>query len=121
MDTSEVFLGVGGLNDTPPFDFMIANKASAPKDDCYDLVGMSCNAELLFQQVATPALEVGDIVALLNTGAYIEPMSANFNSLPRPGTVLVRGTQAGWAKRPETVDEVFARDQLPDFLTESKQ
>ena len=121
MDTSEVFLGVGGLNDTPPFDFMIASKAGAPKDDRYDLVGMSCNAEILFQQVATPSLEVGDIVALLNTGAYIEPMSANFNSLPRPGTVLVRGAQAGWAKRPETVDEVFARDQLPDFLKESKQ
>jgi len=116
MDTSEVFLGVGGLNATPPFDFVIASKADAAKDDCYDLVGMSCNAEILFQQVRTPSLQVGDIVALLNTGAYIEPMSANFNSLPRPGTVLVRGAEADWAKRPETVDEVFARDQLPAFV-----
>ncbi len=120
MDTSEVFLGVGGLNDEPPFDFIIANKASETKTDCGDLVGMSCNAEILFQQVATPKVEVGDVVALLNTGAYIEPMAANFNSLPRPGTVLVSGDQADWAKRPESVDEVFARDQVPTFVMEAK-
>ncbi len=116
MDTSEVFLGIGGLNDSPPFDFIIANKADHPSDGERDLVGMTCNAELLFSQVATPNLVPGDVVALLNTGAYIEPMAANFNSLPRPGTVLVQGNDADWAKRPERVEEVFARDTEPYFF-----
>lgn len=120
IDTSEVFLGIGGLNDEPPFDFIIANKADQANEGLRDLVGMTCNAELLFNQVATPPLASGDVVALLNTGAYIEPMAANFNSLPRPGTVLVQGANADWAKRPERVEEVFARDLMPSFIASPK-
>ena len=82
-----------------------------------DMVGQTCNAELLSNQVKAPALEEGDVVALLNTGSYIEPMSANFNALPRPGTVLVCGDQAQLIKRHETVDEVFSRDIIPDRLS----
>jgi hypothetical protein len=43
-------------------------------------------------------------------------MAANFNALPRPGTVLVCGDQAELIKRHETVDEVFARDIIPARL-----
>ncbi len=116
VDTSEVFLGIGGLNEEPPFEFMFANKASSPLTAKADIVGQTCNAELLFKQVKTPALEVGDVVALLNTGAYIEPMAANFNALPRPGTVLVCGDRAEMIRRHETVEEVFNRDEIPERL-----
>ena len=114
LDTSEVFLGVPGFNETPPFDFLFANKVDAEKTIHTDLVGLTCNAELLFHQVETPVLEPGDVVALLNTGSYIEPMAANFNALPRPGTVLVCGEHAELVKRHESVDEIFARDRIPD-------
>ena len=30
--------------------------------------------------------------------------------------VLVSGAKANWVKRPETQDEVFARDVVPDHL-----
>ena len=116
LDTSEVFLGVPGFNEKPPFDFIIANKADHALDVVTDMVGKTCNAELLFNQVRTPLLEEGDVVALLNTGSYIEPMAANFNALPRPGTVLVCADQAEMIKRHETVDEVFARDLIPSRL-----
>lgn len=116
LDTSEVFLGIPGFNDEPPFDFIFANKADHATDVIADMVGQTCNAELLFNQVHTPFLEQGDVVALLNTGSYIEPMAANFNALPRPGTVLVCGDQAEVVKRHETVDEVFARDIIPGRL-----
>jgi diaminopimelate decarboxylase len=119
LDTSEVFLGVPGYNPEPPFDYMFASKAAADKNTVMDLVGVTCNAELLFMQVAAPELERGDVVALLNTGAYIEPMAANFNALSRPGTVLVCGDKAHWIKRPETVEDVYARDMIPDHLAES--
>ena len=116
LDTSEVFLGVSGLNDSPPFDFIVANKADRATEITTDMVGMTCNAELLFNQVSTPRLEEGDVVALLNTGSYIEPMAANFNALPRPGTVLVVGDTAEMIKRHETVAEVFSRDTVPQRL-----
>jgi len=114
LDTSEVFLGIPGFNETPPFDFMFANKADQPATIKTDMVGLTCNAELLFYQVDAPVLESGDVIALLNTGSYIEPMAANFNALPRPGTVLVRGDQAEMIKRHESIDEVFGRDIIPE-------
>ncbi len=116
LDTSEIFLGVPGFNETPPFDYIFANKADQKEETISDMVGQTCNAELLFQQIKTPNLAPGDVVALLNTGAYIEPMAANFNALPRPGTVLVNGSQAEIIRRHETVDDVFARDSIPARL-----
>lgn len=116
VDTSEVFLGIGGINEEPPFEFMIANKADQAALVQTDIVGQTCNAELLFKQVKVPLLERGDIVALLNTGAYIEPMAANFNALARPGTVLVSGSQAELIKRHESIDEVYGRDLIPARL-----
>lgn len=116
-DTSEVFLGVHGLNlETPPFEFIVANKAASDPAMKSDIVGSTCNAEILFFQVDVPELEVGDIIALLNTGAYIEPMAANFNALPRPGMVLVNGSSAELIKRHETIEDVFARDIIPERL-----
>lgn len=112
IDTSEVFLGISGFNETPPFDFVFASKGDQKDSMVTDIVGMTCNAELLFHQVATPVLEPGDVMAFLNTGSYIETMAANFNALPRPGTVLVCGKLAQVIKRHETIDEVFARDIL---------
>ena len=68
------------------------------------------------EQAPVPKLESDDIIAFLNTGSYIEPYTCNFNALPRPGMVLVSGDQANWVKRPETQDEVFARDVVPEHL-----
>jgi len=112
IDTSEVFLGISGFNETPPFDFVFTSKGQQKNSLVTDIVGMTCNAELLFHQVETPPLEPGDVMAFLNTGSYIETMAANFNALPRPGTVMVCGEHAQVIKRHETIDEVFARDIL---------
>ena len=115
-DTSEVFLSVGSLNVRPPFQYVIANKADQEAADKIDIAGITCNYECLAEQAPVPPLESGDIIAFLNTGSYIEPYTCNFNALPRPGMVLVNGDQAHWVKRPETQDEVFSRDLVPEYL-----
>jgi len=115
-DTSEVFLSVGSLNVTAPFQYLVANKADREANSKVDIAGITCNYECLAEQAPVPALESGDIIAFLNTGSYIEPYTCNFNALPRPGMILVSGDQANWVKRPETQAEVFARDQVPEYL-----
>ena len=117
VDTSQVFLGVNGANFTQPkFDFIVASKAGAEADTVSDIVGLTCNLEVLFYQVGVPALRPGDLIAFLNTGSYIEPCAQNFNALPRPGMVLVNGDRAELIKRHETVQDVFARDIIPTRL-----
>ena len=116
VDTSEVFLGVPGLSEHDPFAVMVANKADHKNEITTDIVGLTCNAERLCNQIETPVLEEGDVIVLLDTGSYIEAMAANFNALPRPGTVLVSGSTAELIKRHETIDDVFFRDIIPQRL-----
>jgi diaminopimelate decarboxylase len=79
-----------------------------------DIVGISCGFDVLAEQISAPQVEAGDLIAFLDTGAYQDAASANFNALPRPGTILVTGDRAEWIKRPETIAEVFARDVIPE-------
>lgn len=121
VDTSQVFLGVSGANfNQSKFDFIIADNASGKADFISDIVGLTCNLEVLFYQVAVPALKTGDVIALLNTGSYIEPCTQNFNALPRPGMALVNGSQVELIKRHETIEDVFARDIVPARFADIK-
>ena len=40
-------------------------------------------------------------------------MSSNYNSRPRPPEVLVQGAQAHLVRRRESLDELFAAEQIP--------
>jgi diaminopimelate decarboxylase len=114
VDTSEQFLGTYAMDPSdPPFNFRVANRAHDALSETFDIVGKSCGGEMILLDAKTPMLKVGDIIALLDTGAYIETLACNFNALPRPGVVLVSGEEAEWIKRPETIDEVYARDVVP--------
>jgi len=115
-DTSEVFLSVGSLNVEPAFRYVMASKADRPEAYKADIVGITCNYECLAEQAPVPETGSGDIIAFLNTGSYIEVYGCNFNVLPRPGTVLVKGNQAEMVKAHETLDQVFSRDIVPDRL-----
>ncbi len=118
VDTAETFMDGHGFNlERPVYDYFIANRMATENSALYDIVGQTCNAEILTHRLPAPLLQRGDLVAFLNTGAYGEPSAANFNALPRPGVVLVDGGQAALVRRAETVDDVFARDVVPDWLS----
>ena len=78
-----------------------------------DVVGISCGFDVLVQDALLPALAPGDLLAFLDTGAYQDSGSNNFNAMPRPATVLVNGSDAEVIKRAETQADVFRRDVVP--------
>ena len=114
-DTTEMFLA-DLLIEHSHFRPIVASGADRPVLEQADIVGISCGFDVLAQQVDVPAIERDDVIAFLDTGAYQDACANNWNALPRPGTVLVSGAQAEWIKRPETIDEVFARDVIPERL-----
>jgi diaminopimelate decarboxylase len=81
-----------------------------------DIIGRSCYGDRLVPTVPVPQVEVGDILALFDTGAYQEVSMSNFNAIPRPATVLVTDDQASVIRRRETAGDVFRRDVLPEHL-----
>ncbi|HSD02556.1 MAG TPA: hypothetical protein VLB81_09310, partial [Gaiellales bacterium] len=114
-DTTEMFMA-DLLIEHAHFQFVPASRADAPQEQTADVVGMSCGFDLLVPDARLPALDSGDVLAFLDNGAYQDACASNFNGLPRPGTVLVSGSSAEWIKRPETVEDVFARDVVPERL-----
>ena len=56
------------------------------------MVGVSCGFDTIAASTPLPAgIAAGDLLAFLATGAYEETLAGNFNSMPRPASVLVRG------------------------------
>jgi diaminopimelate decarboxylase len=114
-DTTEMFMA-DLLIEHARFGVVAASRADAPATICADVVGMSCGFDVLAPQARLPVLAPGDVLAFLDTGAYQDACASNFNGLPRPATVLVRGGGADVVKRAETVADVFARDVIPARL-----
>src|SRR2546422_9633683 len=73
---------------------------------------MSCGFDMLGSDVLLPEVKPGDVIAFLDTGAYQDASSSNFNALPRPATVLVCDDTAEVVKRAETVADVFRRESV---------
>lgn len=53
---------------------------------------------------------------MMDVGAYQEVSMSNFNAMPRPATVLVSGERVEVIRRAETLEDVFQRDVIPDYL-----
>lgn len=117
-DTTVFFLA-GGVLEHNRHPFIVANRADAPATMTADIVGHSCYADQIVLGARLPEVREGDVIALLETGAYQESSASNFNALPRPATVLVRGGDAELVKLGETDDDVYARDRVPDRLRTS--
>ncbi|MFF5212244.1 diaminopimelate decarboxylase family protein [Streptosporangium sp. NPDC000396] len=80
------------------------------------VVGRSCMSDVLARTAMLPAMSAGDLLAFCFTGAYNDANASNLNLLPRPATVLVNGTQAHLVRRAESIEDLLARDTLPDYL-----
>jgi diaminopimelate decarboxylase len=59
----------------------------------------------VYRNCPLPRLAPGDIVAVMDAGAYFTPTATNFGG-PRPGVVLVDGTAATLVRRRETFEDL---------------
>jgi diaminopimelate decarboxylase len=114
-DSSENFLPDVFLEHNRWF-FVVANRADAPAVIRADVVGASCNPDRILPEADLPAVEPGDVIAVLDTGAYQDALANNFNALSRPATLLVTGDRSEVIRRAETLDDVLARDVVPSRL-----
>ena len=60
-----------------------------------------------------PRLEVGDLVAMRDAGAYGSAMASNYNRRPLPAEVLVDDGRWRVIRRRQTVDDMLALELTP--------
>lgn len=73
-----------------------------------DVVGPVCESGDFFaRDRKLPPLAAGDLIALLDAGAYGMAQSSNYNTRMRPAEVLVEGTKARLIRRRETMADLL--------------
>ena len=78
-----------------------------------DVVGPVCETGDFFARDRKLApVEPGDLVALLDAGAYGMAQSSNYNTRPRAAEVLVEGREARLMRRRETMADLVATEML---------
>ena len=78
----------------------------------YDLVGPVCETGDFLGKDRELPLAAGDLVAVMSAGAYGFVMASNYNSRGRPAEVMVDGDQLHLVRKRETIEELFAGEQL---------
>jgi diaminopimelate decarboxylase len=87
---------------------VVANRLNAPETETCDVVGPICESgDALAKDRRLPAVQEGDLLAVLDAGAYGYSMSSQYNARPRPAEVLVKNA---------TVKLVREREQLDDLV-----
>jgi len=110
----------GGMSDNPRpvlygagYEAYLPARLDAPRDLECTIVGKHCEqGDIVVQGARLPAdVAVGDLLATPATGAYGYSMASNYNKVPRPAVVFVRGGVARTVIRRETLDDLLRLDQ----------
>lgn len=82
----------------------------APKN--YDVVGPICESTDFLGKDRPLSIEQGDVLAVMQAGAYGFVMSSNYNTRPRAAEVMVSGDEAYVVRERENVEDLFADESL---------
>lgn len=114
----------GGMSDNPrPITYqsvyraVIANKMSAEFTEEVTVAGKHCESgDVVIKNTQLPQTEPGDVLVVLDTGAYNYSMASNYNRIGRPAAVVVSQGEANLIIERETYHHLIERDCLPQRL-----
>ncbi len=82
-----------------------------------DVVGPVCETGDIFaKDVPLPPLASGDLVAFRSAGAYGAVMASEYNTRPLVPEVMVRGDQFAVIRERPRLEEIIARDKVPEWI-----
>lgn len=82
-----------------------------------DIVGPVCETgDYLARGLELPALNSGDLIAVMTAGAYGAVMASTYNTRPLVPEVLVKGQNACVVRPRESYQDLIGRDVLPSWL-----
>ncbi len=108
----------GGMTDNPryalyksKYTVILASRAADRADYRCTVAGRCCESgDLIGENMLLPKPKRDEILAVLTTGAYNYSMASNYNRVPRPPVVMVRGGKTYTAVRRESLDDLLRND-----------
>ncbi len=94
---------------------VVANKLNELEEETYDVAGPICESgDLLARDRQLPKVQEGDLLAVLNAGAYGYAMSSQYNTRPRAAEVMVRDGKCAVTRKRETLDDLLLGQQVAE-------
>jgi diaminopimelate decarboxylase len=118
----------GGMSDNPrPITYqsvyraVIANRMSEPITEQVTVAGKHCESgDVVIKDASLPKTEPGDILVVMDTGAYNYSMASNYNRIGRPAAIVVYEGEANLIIERETYYNLIERDRLPERLVKQE-
>jgi len=115
----------GGMSDNPrPITYqsqyraIVANRMSSEANQTVTVAGKHCESgDILIKDIKLPQTQPGDILVVLDTGAYNYSMASNYNRIPKLAAVLVQNGEANLILKRETYRDLIRQDCLPERLS----
>ena len=85
-----------------------------------DVVGPICESSDTFaRRRMLPALQEGNVVAILDAGAYGAVMSSTYNARPLPPIAMIDGDKWAVIRERQAMTALWAGERVPDFIHSS--
>ena len=97
-------------------EILVANKIDVEPAEEYTIVGPLCESGDIFGERRLPPVKRGDILAILDVGAYGFSMSSQYNMRPRCAEVLVSNGRAELVRERETFGDFLRHQIIPPRL-----
>lgn len=116
-EKTKVIIADGGINIVYPVtweyhEIFLANRMDEKKREFYHISGPICTpADKLYPYKLLPRIQEGDILAIMDAGAYFISFSNNF-SFPRPAVVMVSKGSHGILREKEDYEDMVCLDNL---------
>ncbi|GAA3606940.1 diaminopimelate decarboxylase [Secundilactobacillus similis DSM 23365 = JCM 2765] len=94
------------------YEAVLANDPAAKPTETVHLAGKYCESgDILIDNAKLPATKPGDVVAILDTGAYGYSMASNYNRNPRPAVVFVENGESALVVERESYADLTRLDR----------
>jgi diaminopimelate decarboxylase len=88
-------------------------RGNGPERETVDVVGPVCESgDFLARGREINRVEVGDLLAVLDAGAYGMSLASNYNSRPRAAEVLIDGKRTRLIRKRETIDDLLRAERV---------
>ncbi len=93
------------------YETVLANDPQRRASQEFHVAGKYCESGDILADAKLPLLKAGDILAMLDTGAYGYSMASNYNRNPRPAVVFAEDGKAQVVIRRESLEDLVHLDQ----------
>lgn len=93
------------------YETVLANDPQRKASQEFHVAGKYCESGDILADAKLPLLKAGDILAMLDTGAYGYSMALNYNRNPRPAVVFAEDGKAQVVIRRESLEDLVHLDQ----------